>query len=217
MPVFSRDGRVILYIHIPKSGGSSIEKVAKEAGWSESFSVRGKSLKELTYYKATLQHLHADILNMLFNLEEFDSIFTVVRNPFSRLKSEYYWQRSQRITRLGVDEWIDDTFTKYKKNNFIYDNHIRPQVEFVPKCNHVEIFKLEENAIEKTKHLFSKLTPKTSQCDLLKRSLIAKFSGNIIQEKKSVKDPEVEAKFQIYHSDIVDLYKEDFAFFSYEI
>lgn len=216
MPVFSRGDKTIFFIHIPKSGGSSIERIGREFGWSESFSVRGKPLKDVAYYKATLQHLHADLLCRLFNLEEFDSIFTVVRNPFSRLKSEYYWQLSQGITKLDVEPWIYDSFNKYKDNHFIHDNHIRPQVAFLPKCNKLKIFKLEEDGVKKAKELFIKQSPGNSGFNFVSKVIFSILTKNK-KEKYSVKNSKVEEKFQKHYDDIVKFYKEDYEKLSYQI
>jgi hypothetical protein len=47
MLVFTRNNDSILYIHIPKSGGSNIEHIAPQCGWEESFSVRGKPFNKI--------------------------------------------------------------------------------------------------------------------------------------------------------------------------
>lgn len=216
MPIFSKGKKNVLFIHIPKSAGSTIEKIGADLGWSESFSVRGKSLEDIRYYKASLQHLHAQPLESLFNLEDFDSIFTIVRNPFSRFKSEYYWQRSQRITELDIDDWVFDTFEKYSKNNHIYDNHIRPQVEFIPSGVQVQIFKLEESAVESAQNVFLSLS-KGSRCVKSRaKQLVSSFKPDT-REKKSVKDPEIEARFKLHYERIVEFYKKDYLEFSYKI
>ena len=212
MPIFSKDNKNILFIHVPKSAGSSIEKIGSDLGWSESFSVRGKALKDLEYYKASLQHLHAESLELLLNLDKFDSIFTVVRNPFSRFKSEYYWQRSQRITNLDVDEWISDTLEKYSKDHYIYDNHIRPQVEFLPDHDNLKVFKLEESGVERAKDIF--LSFSSGGGKSWKKLFFSK-SIPYRQEKRSVKDPDIEVKFLDFYKEIVDFYEEDFLAFSY--
>lgn len=215
MPIFSKNNKTILFIHIPKSAGSSIERIGRETGWIESFSIKGKALKEVSYCKATFQHLHADVLSVLFDFEAFDSIFTVVRNPFSRFKSEYYWQRSQGITNLEVDEWVNETFNKYSNNPYIYDNHIRPQVEFVPDYKKVEVFKLEEEGVQKAQDIFQRLSPEVSKYNSWKK----KFRSNLTKykhEKRSVKNLDVEAKFQDHYEKIANFYKADFVAFSYE-
>lgn len=216
MPVFSKGKVNILFLHIPKSAGSTIEKIADDLGWEESFSIRGKSLKEIRYCKASLQHLHAKPLESILNFQQFDSIFTVVRNPFSRFKSEYYWQRSQRITELSVDDWVFDTFERYWKDSYVYDNHIRPQVEFLPSSAQFEVFKLEERGVERAKELFCDYFNESRNVNSWVGRLRLLFTPER-QEKRSMKDPEIEASFESHYERIVDFYKQDYSKLSYKI
>ncbi|WP_280564786.1 sulfotransferase family 2 domain-containing protein [Chromohalobacter sp. 48-RD10] len=216
MPIFSKENKNVLFIHIPKSAGSTIEKIGADLGWSESFSVRGRSLEEIRFYKASLQHLHAKPLECLLDLEGFDSVFTIVRNPFSRLKSEYYWQLSQGITSLSVDDWVYDVFKRYSKNNYVYDNHIRPQVEFVPASVQAQVFKLEESAIESARSIFLSHSAGARGIKSRAKKLTSVFSLGA-REKQSVKDPEVEARFKLHYERIVEFYKKDYSEFSYKI
>jgi hypothetical protein len=160
MPVFTRNNDSVLYIHIPKSGGSSIEHIASQCGWEESFSVRGKPLNKIKFYKASPQHFHESLLSDIFNFNEFNVVFTVVRNPFQRIKSEYYWQKSQGITASSPTEWIARVFNEYSDDKYIYDNHIRPQVEFIPKGSNSKVFRLEDGAMDEVKSIFMKETRK---------------------------------------------------------
>ncbi|MGF2684930.1 sulfotransferase family 2 domain-containing protein [Marinobacter sp. DUT-3] len=216
MPVFSKGEMNILFVHIPKSAGSSIERIGSDLGWEESFSVRGKALKNLEYYKATLQHLHVEPLELLLNFDNFDAIFTVVRNPFYRFKSEYYWQRAQGITDLGVGEWICDTFEKYSRNQYVYDNHIRPQVDFLSDHEKFQVFKLEEGGVDKAREVFLYLSSAQAPKNFWEKYVRPKLMLER-QEKRSVKDPEVEAMFAEHYDKIVEFYKEDFSAFSYKI
>lgn len=216
MPIFSKGKINILFLHIPKSAGSTIEKIGADLGWKESFSIRGKSIEELKCCKASLQHLHAKPLATILNFDQFDSIFTIVRNPFSRFKSEYYWQRSQGITELSVDDWVLDTFERYLGNSYIYDNHIRPQVEFLPSGVQVKIFKLEEGGVEKAKEEFWNLSSEPRNVNSWVRRLTSLFTPER-QEKRSLKDPEIEAHFDCHYERIVEFYKQDYSTLSYKI
>jgi len=216
VPVFSKGKSNIFFLHIPKSAGSTIEKIGVDLGWKESFSIRGKSLEEIKYYKASLQHLHAKPLESIFNFEQFDSIFTVVREPFSRFKSEYYWQKSQGITELSVDDWVLDTFEKYGHNSYLYDNHIRPQVEFLLHGTQLQVFKLEAGGVESAKKIFSDLSEEPLNVNSRAKRLTSVFAPQR-KEKRSVKDPEIETKFTRHYERIVEFYKEDYSAFSYKI
>lgn len=140
MPVFRRDNFSILYVHIPKTGGSTIESLFKQSGFSiEYLDTGGKnSLNNLTH--CSPQHFHREILESIFNIEKFDYIFTTIRNPISRIKSEYLMMN--RGNKTDVNKWITDTLSTFNNNPFIYDNHIRPQSDFILGSG--DIFKLED-------------------------------------------------------------------------
>ena len=148
MPIYTKKNESILFIHIPKCGGSSFSDFLLRNKYEESLSVRGKALKDIDFWKSSPQHLHRDILKKLLNFEKFDKILTIVREPFERLKSEYYWLLNSGIINEKENipgKWFDDLKENYNSNKYIYDNHIRPQNEFI--LNESKIFKLEEQGI----------------------------------------------------------------------
>ena len=148
MPIYTKKNESILFIHIPKCGGSSFSDFLLRNKYEESLSVRGKALKDIDFWKSSPQHLHRDILKKLLNFEKFDKILTIVREPFERLKSEYYWLLNSGIINEKEnipEKWFDDLKENYHSNKYIYDNHIRPQNEFI--LNESKIFKLEEQGI----------------------------------------------------------------------
>ena len=148
MPIYTKKNESILFIHIPKCGGSSFSDFLLRNKYEESLSVRGKALKDIDFWKSSPQHLHRDILKKLLNFEKFDKILTIVREPFERLKSEYYWLLNSGVINKKEnipEKWFDDLKENYHSNKYIYDNHIRPQNEFI--LNESKIFKLEEQGI----------------------------------------------------------------------
>lgn len=216
MPIFSKGKVNLLFLHIPKSAGSTVERIAGDLGWEESFSIHGKSLEEIKYCKASLQHLHVKPLESILYFEQFDSIFTIVRNPFSRFKSEYYWQRYQGITALSVDDWVFETFEKYLKNSYIYDNHIRPQVEFIPESPRFQAFKLEEGGVDSVRELFLNFANQPISRKLYANWLPSLFRQNR-QEKRSLKVPEIEERFNRHYDRIVEFYNQDYSALAYKI
>ena len=100
-------------------------------------------MDEHKYLKCLPQHDQGEIIKSIFNVNEFDKVFTIVRNPFDRCKSEYYDQlRYLKISNISPEDWFDNTLEKYYKNKYIFGNHIRPQSEFI--FEKVQIFKLED-------------------------------------------------------------------------
>lgn len=219
MPVFLKDDIAVLFIHIPKTGGSSMEKQVAEAGWREVFSIRRIPAHKLGFIKASPQHFHAAFLEQMFNLEAFAEIFTIVRDPFARFRSEYYWHATSTKTTPDPNRWIDEIFAAVATNPMVQDNHIRPQVDFLPSETPVHIFKLEEAGVARAMaEIFGKYgdlnAPAPSLSKTLRQRLLPRKAG--VQEKVSVRRPEVDAVFEARRAEITAFYAADYARFGYD-
>src|SRR6056300_1034263 len=86
MPLFTKDKQTILFKHIPKTAGSSVETAFEKSGWK-------MSLWQRTYKAppCCAQHWHHDICvkNDVYK-QNINYEFTIVRNPYTRLFSEYF-------------------------------------------------------------------------------------------------------------------------------
>jgi len=142
MPVFYKGNKKVLFVHIPKCGGSYIEHLFLNNGFSLEYIDGGKPGNLNYIRKCSPQHMHADMLDTIFELSKFDFIFTIVRDPIQRVISEAHMRLKENKNSNQIDIWIRDTFSKYYENNFILDNHIRPQSEFL--CEGIKIFKQED-------------------------------------------------------------------------
>jgi hypothetical protein len=143
MPIYSKNGEHYLFVHIPKTGGTTIEAVFREAGFDEHFRTKARTPLNRVM-RCTPQHFHARPLSSLFQLKKFRAIFTVVRNPYARMQSEFAMRHPDPADNHPdkVYSWIQHVTERQKKHPFLGDNHIRPQVEFiVPGC---KVFKLED-------------------------------------------------------------------------
>lgn len=127
MPIFEKQGRRIAFIHIPKAAGSSIEKYFTQLGWT------------MTFYSQfndpnipADQHLTYTALRD--RVPDLDSIpsFTVVRNPYKRIVSEWRWHRTVvRTTMISFSDFVRRVFTSLKTSKTYWDNHWRPQSDFL--------------------------------------------------------------------------------------
>tara|TARA_R110002167_G_scaffold216155_1_gene420979 strand:+ start:1443 stop:2201 length:759 start_codon:yes stop_codon:yes gene_type:complete len=152
MPLYSNNNRTILLVHIPKTGGSSLEEMLVDAGAAQAL----KFHKRLGYSACTPQHMHWEVLCRWVPKSFYSFSLTIVRNPFERLASEYAWREKVSDTPISeFNTWVRETLIRYKKNPYIYDNHIRPQVDFVgPR---VKVFKLEDGLNPAAKMAFRRL------------------------------------------------------------
>lgn len=134
MPIFNHEklGRV-LFIHIPKTGGSSVERMLIDAGYE---------LDKLNFWDGTnFQHAIPAVYNTWGN---FHYKFTVVREPMERFCSAigYRGYDKNHANQAGIN-----AINGYYKHATHMNNHIRPQVDFL--SNDVDIYHLEDNFLEK--------------------------------------------------------------------
>ncbi len=141
MPVFIKGQARVLFIHVPKTGGTAVEFFFEKNGWDISFVDRGGDHSLVPVMHCSPQHLHADVLQQVFRLKGFSYMFMTVRNPLDRLVSEYRMRAHMQATIEDIDTWVEAVLGGFQQNPYLIDNHIRPQAEFwVPGC---EVFKQE--------------------------------------------------------------------------
>jgi len=140
----------ILFIHIPKTGGSVIADEITKKGKRRVSSGRRHNRLPKPYNKKSLQHQfyttlykYRDRLHINFkNIK----IFSVVRNPYDRTISDLFYNN------LIKEDFSPDKVFDVLKNNYLYkdnyDNHNVPQYKFVTDKNeklipNIRIFKTE--------------------------------------------------------------------------
>jgi len=194
----------IIFIHIPKTGGTTIESYMEKL--NKPIFIGGYGILRNVVY----QHFNYKDYIKFFGHEEYNKFikFTIVRNPYDRIISEYYWTPIN--TNLGYKSGKNfDYFLKKvsnivknkKYNDTIYHDHFIPQYEFI--CNIDKkimvnrLFKFEEfnKVLEFLKNKKYNIDFKKKLNNYEKN----KIKLNPIQKKK-----------------IYELYKQDFEIFKYE-
>jgi len=127
MALYRFANRLVLFVHVPKTGGTSLMRMLVEMGGREALRqpVPNPDLP------CTPQHFHAAILGDLIPEGFVDFAFMVVRNPYERLASEYRMRIQQRQRDVPFDDWVARMFRRYERNPFVNDNHLRPQSQFI--------------------------------------------------------------------------------------
>lgn len=148
MPLHRIGDKIVLFVHIPKTGGSTIEAWLNDLG--------PRALKYPGKYEGLLvapQHFHADLLEKIIPNDFYEDAFCIVRDPFERLMSEYRWVFRRKMPlskRLWLQsakshevdlswhfaKWVRKQLSRTDKDPLTRDNHIRPQSDFlgVEKC-----------------------------------------------------------------------------------
>ena len=159
MPYFKNNKHNILFIHIPKTGGTSIEKYFSEKlniGLNKNtlFGFLPNDIKTQNNIDifACLHHItYRKIMKykIFFNIDLNNlEVISIVRNPYSRIISDlFYWsshisilkknvKESERIdelkNKINVNSSKDEFFCAIKEYlNGWFDNHNIKQSEFV--------------------------------------------------------------------------------------
>ncbi|MGR3493760.1 sulfotransferase family 2 domain-containing protein [Citreimonas sp.] len=156
MPICTFADKVLFFAHIPKTAGSSVEAYLRQKGHLSLFG-------EPKISGVHRQHLTRSQVERIAGLPEFDQSFAIVRDPVSRLASEYLWRSEplkplQRLlhpfsghTRrrikvcgrkrsLTFAEWVPLVLDEARDDPGMRDNHMRPQVEFLAPGDRLFLF-----------------------------------------------------------------------------
>ena len=128
MPLFFEDN--IFFIHIPKTGGSSIEKFLESNGRKMSFNCENGDIS-VNYHSP--QHMtFREIEKMGLDLPGF-KFFTILRDPVQRTISEYFYIKKYNLPVgdyfYDFDEFLDLFLDR--TNSELFDNHNLSTYEFL--------------------------------------------------------------------------------------
>jgi hypothetical protein len=159
MPSLTLSNQLIWFAHCPKAGGTSVEQfmVAQWGdavghlhwGWDLWWKGGGWRVADPPN---SPQHLTwEDALKILPSAP--DHIFAVVRDPVTRLQSEYRWQRQGRrgtwagkvLALLPFSFWLPLMLALVQQHPHAFDNHLRPHSDFIPEG--AELFYLEDGLV----------------------------------------------------------------------
>ena len=190
-----------IFIHIPKTAGTSIEQFIRN---------KGKNYLELigVQYNRSLHHLTAHEIKKMYPYQfNIYYKFAIIRNPYDRLLSEYYWTPVKGLgyksgkTKADFLYNVINIVSKSKYLDNIYFDHFIPQHMFVYEGKNLlvdQLFKFESLDLAST----------------------------VIQKNLDIHEPfpvlnKTDSSNRIYWTQrqkekIYELYKKDFLMFNYE-
>lgn len=136
--------RHIYFSFIPKTGGTALLSFFKSLGGKVFLHDENNSAVGLL--KCPTQHMQYALADSILNLERADHTFSIVRDPVERAYSDYLWaHRNYQGTPIPkFPTWISLMLSAYQQNNYILDNHMRPQLQFIgPKIR--KIYQYRDN------------------------------------------------------------------------
>jgi hypothetical protein len=144
MPLITAHDKRLFFAHVPKTGGSSVEDyLVRRFGGP-------LSLRDITHRRgdtkrgliALSTHLSVQDLEDVLP-HDVDHCFAVVRDPLSRMQSQYRFQAGISKTRsFGLQTWLRIILKTAEIDPRVYQNHIRAQSELVRDGS--AVFKLED-------------------------------------------------------------------------
>ena len=148
MPILRSKNNIVLFSHIPKCGGTSIEEYCFQAGLKIAFFDNAFYTKTPTnrWSINSPQHIDGASLKRLFPEDFFDACFSIVRQPTDRLRSAFLYQKHKR-KKFDINLTLSDFIkNEFKQNALLlgyHDNHFLPQHKFLTSGHQYKIFKLE--------------------------------------------------------------------------
>jgi len=105
-----------IFIHIPKCGGTSLENIIwPEPRKTSDLWMGFVSKYHNQYQTGGLQHLTAKLIRQVIGAEKFEEYykFTIVRNPWDKAVSQFFYMQHRPDLRDFIGMKEDDSFKKY--------------------------------------------------------------------------------------------------------
>ena len=127
---YNLDTKDLMFLHIPKNAGSSIEADALAHGYN--WGKHDHRLKNQNNNKnCSFWHKHPLDLNE--NVYKNNNTFVVVRNPFERIVSEYNYVCKNNKKTPNRDE-----LNQFVKTNLLITNNKKYDCHFIPQNDYIK-------------------------------------------------------------------------------
>jgi len=213
----------LLFIHIPKTGGSTVEKIMSLNDTQTLFG--GDAYKYLPppFNKKSLQHQFYTTIykyrkDLNINFDDKLKIITIVRDPYNRVISDLFYlgliennYTKEQVNNI-LTKYLDNNFTVYRNDWDILDNHNVPQYKFIIDENN-ELVK--DIIILKNEDLFNDLS-NTLHINIFNKCKISTNLGPDTNCKNLDKDKNYDKYLNRSSIDMINnFYKKDFELFGY--
>lgn len=210
MPFFKVGSSLVYYAHVPKCGGTSLSKYLEDRFGPIGLyndTLHSEGLRGKAWCRTSPQHISADQLESIIPISLFDTIFSVVRHPVSRIISVYYFQKEveRRIPEnVNFSEWLSSLKDDLQPNT--YDNHVLPMSQIVPSG--ANIFHIE-NGLDPLVGWFDQVSGSKNGPNRIERRNVRKSNRDENSKKITPTSNDLELIFEIYG--------EDFSRFGYSL
>jgi Sulfotransferase family len=112
----------LIFIHIPKNAGTTITQLARDNGIEWTYQAKRRYLCS-KYHIPPLENIKSYKL----------PIFCIVRNPYTKVLSEYNYKNSSQ----DLNEYIDQKLDQVSQQPCLDDCHWIPQYHYTLYCDHI--------------------------------------------------------------------------------
>jgi len=209
LPIVRYKDRIMHYAHIPKGGGTSIFRYLLQLKnvhlcfYDEQYNGMPS---DYMWNLTSPQHIDGHSLARLFPVNFIDEFIAIVRDPISKIKSAYAFQRiveGNIHDKMTIDQFIKDVLIHRHLELGWMDNHFLPQRQFLYPGVVYSIFKIELCGLINAKnHLDQTFFGRDSQIPIPHSN-----QSNVVMPPKLfveltiLSDESVEIIHQLYHSD----------------
>jgi len=139
------DDKKIIFIHVPKCGGTTVEYELKLNNSSNGYGIVDGKARQHWTWKDYINHLGEEKYNKYHK-------FSIVRHPYTRIVSEYYWcfVPGHGARYESLDSFIDfcaDVVERKAYSETVFNDHYMPQHLYIFENGELkvnELYKLEE-------------------------------------------------------------------------
>ncbi len=210
------DEKGIIFIHIPKTGGTYIDINIFNLKLNE---IHGEMIKKyfIGYSEMSYSHLTLFEMNKMININAYKYMFTFVRNPYDRVVSNYVYN-GHLFKEKNFREYIYDLRDYVENNKNIFVENIPDfklnQLYKHYALNQVDFLTLNENIYDKIK-IF-----KFEEFEKSIRQLILDLELNFQYSTEKINNTVHNDYKSYYEKDtaeiVYNLYKRDFECFNYD-
>lgn len=198
----------VLYIHIPKTAGTSTEYfLGNIYGYSYNYiyeCVHSLNNYNILHLGHDQQHNPIHYYRNLYKHINF--IFTIVRNPYSRLLSAYSFYKNyieDKEKNLSIEQWFFTEKINNKKELSTYNHHIIPQHWYTEDLNKFSYI--------------CKYETLDADINYIKNILNIKKKINYLWEFKTIKHHASFSDINNILRDVNLYYEQDFILFNYQM
>ena len=209
MPIYRANDAWHLFCHVPKCGGTTVEKVLAARFGPLGFfdGAHFKHAPETRWSMTSPQHIAMSDLRGILPDGFLETSFATIRDPFARVVSAFHHVQAKRRIPEGTTlaRWFGDYVRHYATRPFRYDNHLRPQVDLVG--TKTRIFRLEDG-LDAVGRWLDETHGASATDDGFQRENVGRdHRHHVLQDRPVPRD--VQAKIAAFYAD-------DFARFDYD-